>query len=90
MQEALETYNKLGVVSWPAEASHADCKAILLEDGSEQDAVWGADWDPEAQAITFEALIKILPGQNNPSMEILAAATREAVSGVVRDLLGEA
>ena len=23
---------------------HADCEAVLLEDGSRQEDVWGADW----------------------------------------------
>jgi hypothetical protein len=63
---------------------------MLLEDGSQQDDVWGADWDPSAQQVTFEALINIRPRQNNPSMEILAEDTRDAVSRVVRNLLGEA
>jgi hypothetical protein len=34
---------------------HADCEAVLLEDGSQQDDIWGADWDPAAQLVTFEA-----------------------------------
>jgi hypothetical protein len=25
---------------------HADCEEILLEDGSQQDNLWGADWYP--------------------------------------------
>lgn len=95
MQEALETYIKLAVdirrgILAGGGIMHADCETVLLEDGSQQDDVWGADWNPGAPEVTFEALINIRPRQNNPSMEILAAETREAVSGVVRDLLGEA
>jgi len=27
---------------------HADCESALLEDGSAQDDIWGADWAPPA------------------------------------------
>jgi hypothetical protein len=93
MQEALETYIKLAVdIRRKALAGggimHADCEAMLLQDGSRQDDVWGADWDPTAQVLTFEALINIRPAQGNPSMQILATEIRDAVSGVVHNLLG--
>lgn len=69
---------------------HADCEAVLLEDGSQQEDIWGADWDPSAQQVTFEALINIRPRQDNPSMDILAANTRDEVERVIRELLGGA
>lgn len=95
MQEALETYVKLAVdirrgVLAGGGIMHADCEALLLEDGSQQNDVWGADWGPGSRQVIFEALINIRPRQNNPSMEILAEDTRDAVSRVVRNLLGEA
>lgn len=40
---------------------HADCESELLEDGSNQEDVWGADWVPESQEVHFEALINIRP-----------------------------
>ena len=93
MLEALETYIKLAVdirrgILAGGGIMHADCEAMLLEDGSQQEDVWGADWDPAAQQATFEALINIRPRQDNPSMEILATNTREAVAQVVKKLLG--
>lgn len=93
MQEALETYIKLAVdirreVLAGGGIMHADCEAVLLQDGSRQDDVWGADWDPTAQVLTFEALINIRPAHGNPSMQILASEIRDAVSRVVRNLLG--
>lgn len=95
MQETLDTYIKLAVdirrgILAGGGAMHADCEAVLLEDGSQQDDIWGADWDPAAQLITFEALINIRPRQDNPSMDILAARTREAVERIVWELLGGA
>lgn len=51
MMEILETYIKLAVdvergILAGVGAMHADCEAVLLEDGSQQEFVWGADWDP--------------------------------------------
>jgi hypothetical protein len=94
MREALETYIKLAVdirrgILAGGGIMHADCEAMLLQDGSQQDDVWGADWDPNAYQVTFEALINIRPRQDNPSMGILAADTRDAVSRVVTQLLGD-
>ncbi len=92
--ETLETYIKLavdvrrGILAGGA-VMHADCEAVLLQDGSQQEDVWGADWDPAAQQVTFEALINIRPRQDNPSMDILAVNTREAVEQIVRQLLGD-
>lgn len=46
---------------------HADCEQALLEDGSRQDNIWGADWDP-AGLVRFESLINIRPRQGNRSL----------------------
>jgi hypothetical protein len=67
---------------------HADCESALLEDGSRQEDVWGADWNPLVQQVTYESLINIRPRQNNRSMEILDPAIRERVAQVVSRLLG--
>jgi hypothetical protein len=40
---------------------HADCEQHLLENGSEQDDIWGANWYPAEQRIEYEALINISP-----------------------------
>ena len=93
MLEMLETYIKLAVdvdqeILAGGGAMHADCEAVLLEDGSQQEFIWGADWNPSAQQVTFESLINIRPRQNNPSMEILDAKIQEKVAEVTRRLLG--
>ena len=66
---------------------HADCEAVLLDQGSQQEAIWGADWIPETQEVRFEALINIRPRQNNRSMGIEDAAIRVRVEAIVRELL---
>jgi len=68
---------------------HADCEAVLLEDGSKQEHIWGADWIPETQEVRYEALINIRPRQDNPSMEILDSDIRVRVEEIARSLLGE-
>jgi len=94
MLEVLEVYVKLAVdvrrgILAGGGALHADCEAILLEDGSIQEDIWGADWFPAAQQVTFEALINIRPRQRNPSMVILDPDIRERVEKVARRLLGD-
>jgi len=94
MLQMLETYVKLAVdiergILAGGGAMHADCEAVLLEDGSQQEFIWGADWDPTAQQVTFESLINIRPRQNNPSMEILDPEIRRRVADVTVKLLGD-
>jgi hypothetical protein len=93
MLEMLGLYVKLAVdvrrgVAAGGGALHADCEAVLREDGSEQEDVWGADWIPETQEVRYEALINIRPSQNNRSMTILDPSVRERVGEIVRRLLG--
>ena len=92
MLQTLATYVKLAVdirrgILAGGGTLHADCEAVLLEDGSQQEDIWGADWIPAARQVTFESLINIRPRQNNPSMEILDPAIREQVSEIARQLL---
>ena len=93
MLQTLETYIKLAVdvqrgILACGGAMHADCEAVLLEDGSQQGDIWGADWNPSAQQVTYESLINIRPRQNNLSMEILDPAIRERVAEIAHQLLG--
>lgn len=67
---------------------HADCEAVLLENGSKQVDIWGADWYPMTQEVGYESLINIRPRQNNRSMEIQDPAIRERVAEIVQNLLG--
>lgn len=75
MLEGLETYIKLAVdversILAGGGEYHADCEEVLLEDGSRQEDIWGADWHPESQVVDFGALINIRPHQGNRGMEI--------------------
>lgn len=93
MLEALGIYIKLAVdIQWGILAGggelHADCERVLLEDGSEQANVWGADWYPSTRTVGYESLINIRPRQGNRSMEIQDPAIREQINQIAQKLLG--
>jgi hypothetical protein len=93
MLETLGVYIKLAVdirrgILAGGGALHADCEAVLLEEGSQQDDIWGADWIPSTQQILYEALINIRPKQNNPSMKILDPFIRNRITEIVQSILG--
>ncbi|MGH7585293.1 MAG: DUF5674 family protein [Gemmatimonadales bacterium] len=46
----------LALVEGAAGALHADCEAVLLEAGSRQDDIWGADWVPSSQEVNVSEL----------------------------------
>ena len=93
MLEILSSYIKLavdierGILAGGGEL-HADCEAVLLENGSNQVDIWGADWYPFTQEVGYESLINIRPRQNNRSMEIQDPMIREQVAQIVQQLLG--
>jgi hypothetical protein len=64
------------------------CEFVLLEDGSQQEFIWGADWNPATQEVTFEALINIRPRQTNRSLELQDPTPRAQVEKITRNLLG--
>ena len=69
---------------------HADGEALLLDDGSKQEDLWGAnvypDQPPERQ-LEYTALINIRPRQENRTMEIQDPTVQKAVAEIVRSLL---
>lgn len=94
MLGTLDVYIKLAVdieqsIAAGGGALHADCEAVLLEAGSQQVNIWGADWIPSSQEIRCEALINIRPSQGNRSMTIQDPSVRARVKKVVESLLGD-
>lgn len=70
---------------------HADADQVLLEDGSRQEGLWGANYYPgrgPAECIEFTALINIRPSQGNRSMEIEDAELRGRVRELAHRLIG--
>jgi len=68
---------------------HADCESVLLENGSEQDDLWGANWYPAEQRIAFESLINIRPRLGNRNILIQDESIRRQVEEITRRILGD-
>lgn len=70
---------------------HADAEALLLEQGSRQTDLWGANYYPGLgveRAVEFTALINIRPSQGNRSMQVEDAAVRETIRTIIHELVG--
>lgn len=71
---------------------HADAEAVLLENGSRQADLWGANYAPgqgREDCIDFTSLINISPARGNPSMEVESPAIRERIRELTYGLIGE-
>lgn len=69
---------------------HADEEAMLLEDGSRQNDLWGINLYPEKSAdewIEYDSMINVRPSQNNSSRGVENAAIREKIKSVVEKLV---
>jgi hypothetical protein len=70
---------------------HADEEALLLEDGSSQDDLWGANYYPGRGAddcIEYTSLINIRPASGNRSMTVESEVVRERVRELTHRLIG--
>ncbi len=70
---------------------HADAEHLLLEDGSRQQDLWGANYYPgegPEGCIEYTALINIRPAQGNRSMEVADESTRRAIREITFELIG--
>ncbi len=65
---------------------HSDCESVLLDNGSEQDDLWGANWYPAEQRIEFESLINIRPRLGNRNILIQDEDLRQKVESVTREI----
>ncbi len=80
---------KLGVIAIGGEL-HADGEELLLENGSCQDDLWGANFypanDPEDR-LEYESFINIRPRLDNNSMEIQDAEIRAKIQALAEELI---
>ncbi len=70
---------------------HADAEALLLDAGSRQADLWGANYYPGRtleECIEFTSLINIRPRQSNLGMEIADPLVRERVRELTYRLIG--
>ena len=72
---------------------HADLEAMLLEDGSKQEDLWGINLYPEMDDIDdfleFDSLINIRPRQGNRSRDVEDEKIREKIRNVVEKWVRE-
>ncbi len=71
---------------------HADAEALLLDSGSRQENLWGANYYPGAspeKCIEFTSLINIRPASSNPGMELEDPELRERVRALTFALIGQ-
>ena len=78
---------RLGILAGGG-AMHSDCESALLQTGSQQENVWGADWIPGTGDVRFESLINIRPRQGNRSMIIQEPEVRKRIESIVGRILG--
>ena len=69
---------------------HADEEALLIEQGSSQENLWGINLypeKPEEEWLEFNSMINIRPSQDNRSRSVENQATREKIKEVVNQLV---
>ena len=65
---------------------HADLEALLLQNGSSQEDLWGFNLWVEEEGedfIEFDSLINIRSWQNNPSRDILNPDVRNSIKSII-------
>ena len=66
---------------------HVDEERALIEDGSNQEDLWGGGYDLDTEQITFDSIINNKPGVN-ASSDILDPEVRRKFEVRVKKLLG--
>jgi hypothetical protein len=69
---------------------HSDEEALLLENGSRQENLWGINIYPELEGperIEFDSVINIRPSQGNRSRGVDDPVNRERIAQVVSELV---
>jgi hypothetical protein len=65
---------------------HSDLEALLIDDGSKQQNLWGINLYPEMTGddfVEFDSMINMRPSQDNRSRGVENAQTRERIVHVV-------
>ncbi|MDP3993484.1 MAG: DUF5674 family protein [Candidatus Doudnabacteria bacterium] len=69
---------------------HSDAEALLLQDSSNQQDLWGINIfpeKPEQERIEFTSLINIRPREGNKSMEVQSEEIRRKIKEIVNRLV---
>lgn len=71
---------------------HADEEQVLLENGSQQQDLWGINLYPDNQGekwIEFDSMINIRPSQGNRSRDVEDEEVRRKIRAIVENLVKE-
>lgn len=66
---------------------HTDSEKLLLDDGSNQNNLWGGGLDLESGEVDFNSMINLRPSQNNSSRDVLDLNTRSKMEEIVLKIL---
>jgi len=80
-----------GIMAIDAEL-HADEEALLLENGSKQENLWGINIYPaqaKAERIEFDSMINLKPSQGNRSRSVEDKTIQEKIIKIVEGLIDE-
>jgi len=80
-----------GIMAIDAEL-HADEEALLLENGSKQENLWGINIYPaqeKADRIEFDSMINLKPSQGNRSRSVEDKTIQEKILKIVEALIDE-
>ena len=69
---------------------HADELALLLENGSAQENLWGVNLYPDKKSedfIAFDSVINIRPSQGNKSRTVEDEETRQEIKSIIFKLI---
>ena len=69
---------------------HADSEAILLQNGSKQESLWGFNIyldKPDNERIEYSSFINIRPNQNNRSLEVQSSELKSKIGKIIDSLV---
>lgn len=66
---------------------HFEAEQKLLENGSEQQFLWGGGIDLETKEIDYNSVINLRPAQDNPSRDIMSARIRDEFDKIIKTLI---
>jgi hypothetical protein len=64
-------------------AMHYECEEVLLEEGCQQNNIWGAGWYVDTQTVAYDSLINIRPNQGNRGIELEDTVLRNRIKTIV-------
>ena len=78
-----------GIMAGDAEL-HADQEALLLENGSKQENLWGINFYPDLEGedfVEFDSMINVRPSQGNRTRGVDSGEVRERVLVITKRLV---